>query len=77
MDDGKVSRRGFLQAGAAAAATTAGPLAAMADEKKKKEDKSLPRRKLGRTGVEVTILNQGTALNIGERHLNMMHAEGS
>jgi predicted aldo/keto reductase-like oxidoreductase len=36
----------------------------------------LPRRPLGRTGVEVTILAQGAAFAINERILNMMHALG-
>ena len=76
MDDHTVSRRGFIQAGAlAATAVTAGPLGAMGEEEAKKT-RPLPRRKLGRTGVDVTILNQGAIGNMGDRHLNMMHEEG-
>ena len=73
-----VSRREFLKAGAVAAtvATAAGPLPAKGEGEEKKELAPLPRRKLGRSGIEVTILNQGTAFNIGERHLNILHDEG-
>jgi len=55
----QVNRRGFLQAGATAMAVgSAGPaFAAQAPEKK---GNVLPRRPLGKTGVDVTILNQGT-----------------
>lgn len=59
----QVDRRGFLQTGAAATAaalalSNPGPgAAAPAAEKKAK---TLPRRPLGKTGVDVTILNQGT-----------------
>ncbi|MCA1686383.1 MAG: aldo/keto reductase, partial [Planctomycetia bacterium] len=53
-------RRGFMQTGAAATALTlassAPGLAAPAD----KTPAVLPRRPLGKTGVDVTILNQGT-----------------
>ena len=64
-DDGisQVHRRDFLQTGAAAVATAAtlatGPSGAMAGEPAKAV-KVLPRRTLGKTGVDVTILNQGT-----------------
>ncbi len=79
MDNHKVSRRDFIQVGAvAAAAVTTGPLAAMGEEEKekKKEVQPFPRRKLGRTGMNVTILNQGAMANMGDRHLNLMHEEG-
>ena len=79
MDDHRVSRRSFLQRGAvAAAAATTGPFVAMGEEQKekKKEVQPLPRRKLGRTGMDVTILNQGEVPNVGDRHLNIMHEEG-
>ena len=78
MDDHEVSRRSFLQTGVvAAAAATTGPLAAMGEEEKeKKEAKPLPRRKLGRTGMDVTILNQGEIANAGDRYLSLMQAEG-
>jgi uncharacterized protein len=58
-----VDRREFLQAGlvATAAAATLGAGTARADEPKADGNKPvLPKRKLGKTGVEVTLLNQGT-----------------
>ena len=58
-----VDRRVFLQAGMAATAATAGLAAgtASAEESRAGGPKSvLPTRKLGKTGVEVTLLNHGT-----------------
>jgi uncharacterized protein len=59
-----VDRREFLQAGlaaTAAAATLSVGSARAADEPKADGNKPvLPTRKLGKTGVEVTLLNQGT-----------------
>jgi aryl-alcohol dehydrogenase-like predicted oxidoreductase len=58
----QVNRRGFLQGGAVAATASAmtslsgSPAAAAPDESKP----TLPRRPLGKTGVEVTILELGT-----------------
>ncbi len=54
-------RRGFLQATMGAAATLGvGTAAARSQEKAPPEKvETLPRRKLGKTGAEVTILNQG------------------
>ena len=78
--DAPVSRRHFLRTGAAAAAAAAAlPAVSSAQEDSAKKDDApvvLPRRKLGRTGVEVTILAQGAAFAINERHLNMMHSSG-
>jgi len=80
-DEQTVSRRDFLQAGAVAASVvaTTGSLAAMGEEKKegekKKEVQPMPRRKLGRSGMEVTMLSQG-ASDTGDRYLNMMYEEG-
>ena len=74
-----VSRRTFLQTGAAtAAAATTGLLPALGDEEtgKSKTVRLLPKRKLGRTGMNVTILNQGEIANVGDRHLNVLHNEG-
>lgn len=79
MDAPEVSRRSFLQTGAAAAtAATTGLLPAMGNEEtvEKKEVRLLPRRKLGRTGMNVTILNQGEIANVTDRHLNVLHDEG-
>ncbi|MFO0908316.1 MAG: aldo/keto reductase [Isosphaeraceae bacterium] len=65
--DSQVNRRDFLQAGAASAATGTAlsvtsitPVAAQEAQAKGDAGRVLPRRKLGKTGVEVTILNQGT-----------------
>jgi hypothetical protein len=53
-------RRGFMQAGAlvAASAATIGS-SAIGQEAAKAAQAVVPKRKLGRTGVEVTMLNQG------------------
>ena len=56
----QIDRRGFLQAGAA---VTAGAMALGAGSAAVGQDKAkevLPKRKLGKTGVDVTILNVGT-----------------
>jgi predicted aldo/keto reductase-like oxidoreductase len=77
-DETTVDRRGFLQAGAAAGALAigAGGTALGADDPV--AEKALPRRKLGRTGVEVTILNQGTwqAPGFLDRILRLGYASG-
>ncbi len=36
----------------------------------------LAKRKLGKTGVEISILGQGAAFDISDRHMNLMHAMG-
>ncbi|HUU85736.1 MAG TPA: aldo/keto reductase [Phycisphaerae bacterium] len=76
MDGKTVTRREFLEAGAMAAtvAAASGPLKAVGAEKDK-TDQPMLRRTLGRTGLQVTILNQGEA-KVGDRHLNIMHEEG-
>ncbi len=56
-DESTFHRRGFLQAGAAVGASA---LALGTPGAHAAEDVVLPKRKLGKTGVEVTILNQGT-----------------
>ena len=57
----QVGRREFLQAGALAAASTAVLAQAAPGQDAKADEKSiLPTRKLGRTGVDVTMLNVGT-----------------
>jgi predicted aldo/keto reductase-like oxidoreductase len=79
MADHRISRRTFLCAGgAAAAAATSGRFAAVGAEEaaQQKEVQTLPRRVLGRTGIAVTILNQGEVANVSDRHLNLMHEEG-
>ncbi|MCP4247481.1 MAG: aldo/keto reductase [bacterium] len=76
MGDQTVSRREFLQTGAAAAtvAAAAGPLGVVRGEPETK-GRSMPRRTLGRTGMEVTILSHGET-KISTRQLNVMHEEG-
>lgn len=84
-EDSRLSRREFLRTGAVAAAAAAAGPAMASDQEQPQESKPpdkeaepvvLPRRKLGRTGVEVTILSQGAAFAISERLLNMMHSFG-
>lgn len=71
------SRRGFLKAGAAAAAISAVPSVRADDaQAAPKADPPLPTRKLGRSGVEVSILNQGCAVNITPRLLDYAYAKG-
>jgi predicted aldo/keto reductase-like oxidoreductase len=74
-----LNRRGFLQTGAAAtaltlASTTPGRAAPEPDPK----PNTLPRRPLGKTGVDVTILNQGTwrSPDSLDRLLRLGHANG-
>jgi predicted aldo/keto reductase-like oxidoreductase len=76
----QVNRRGFIQSGAIASAA-AMTLASMSSGTAAPEDTKpavLPRRPLGKTGVDVTILNQGTWKSPGalERLLRMGHASG-
>ncbi|MCP4589632.1 MAG: aldo/keto reductase [bacterium] len=75
MDSVQPSRREFLRAGAAAAAVTAAVPLGAAGAEPEKAHAPFPRRKLGRTGVEITMLSQGAA-PATDRHLNLMHEEG-
>ncbi len=63
-DPGAMKRRDFLQAGAGAMAGSAamglGSPSAKGDEPAESRTAPLPTRELGRTGVKVSILNQGT-----------------
>jgi predicted aldo/keto reductase-like oxidoreductase len=77
-DPSQVQRREFLQAGAlasAAAVTLGSP--SLGDEPKASKA-TLPTRKLGNTGVDVTILNQGTWRAPGalDRILRFSYANG-
>jgi len=81
----QVHRRGFLQTSAAATATgltvsSITPVRAQEPDAKAKASTPavLPKRKLGKTGVEVTILNQGTwrAPDSLERLLRLGYAGG-
>ncbi len=58
-----MDRRVFLQAGMAATAATTGLVAGIAAAQEPRSGNQtpiLPKRKLGKTGVEVTLLNHGT-----------------
>lgn len=73
----EVTRREFMRAGGAltAAATGLTAAAVMADEK----TSALPplaKRKLGKTGVQVSMLNQGAAMKMDNRLLNTAWNEG-
>src|SRR5262245_46664140 len=81
--DGAVdmNRRGFLGAGAGslAAAAILGPAAGVQAQERAKGTGSaiLPRRMLGRTGVEVSMLNLGTWRSVGlDRILRFAWANG-
>ena len=76
-------RREFMKAGVAASAVgasvTQGPSSALAADDKNNQNKPvLPTRMLGKTGVEVTLLNQGTVGQPSalERLLRMAYREG-
>ena len=78
-----MQRREFLQAGVAASAigasVTAGPASAFAADDKTGQNKPvLPKRVLGKTGVEVTLLNQGTVGQPAalDRLLRLAYREG-
>jgi aryl-alcohol dehydrogenase-like predicted oxidoreductase len=78
---GGIDRRGFLAAGAGAVvATTAigdGHTAAAQGPNKTSRTVELPKRALGRTGAQVTILNLGTWMSAGgERLLRFAWASG-
>ena len=81
-DHSATPRRGFLQAGAlatTAALTLPGQErgAVAADPASKSTPPSIPRRPLGKTGVDVTILNMGTWRSTGlDRLLRFAHANG-
>src|SRR5262249_48006780 len=75
-------RRRFLQAGAAATAVTAaaslapGASAQQAAAKADAAAAVLPKRKLGKTGVEVTLLEQGGVRHDTDRILRFSFARG-
>ena len=74
---GNTDRRTFLQAGTLAAATAAVGSHAFGQDVVPVEQPPVPRRKLGRTGVEVTMLNQGAIRGSQtERVLRYSYASG-
>src|SRR5262249_53732644 len=76
-DDNKdrTDRRSFLQAGALATASAVSCAPALQAQHAAPSDTVLPRRKLGRTGVELTLLEQG-AVRGGDRILRLAFANG-
>ena len=81
MDDNQTSqlhRRDFLQTGALASAAALTLGSPSLGDNPKASKPTLPTRKLGKTGVEVTILNHGTWLAPGsmERLLRTSYASG-
>ena len=79
-DPSQVQRREFLQAGTVvtASALAVGPGSPSLGDEPKASKSTLPTRKLGKTGVEVSILNQGTWRAPGalERILRFAYANG-
>jgi len=71
-----VTRREFLRRTAAVATATAAVPALTRAAEEPAAPTVLPTRKLGRTGVEVTMLNLGTAQRLNTRLLNATHDNG-
>jgi predicted aldo/keto reductase-like oxidoreductase len=70
-------RRTFLQAGAVAAATALNSRPSANAQEQAAKLVEIPRRALGKTGVEVTMLEQGTVLGSGfERVMRLSYAGG-
>lgn len=76
MQTDRFSRREFLRAGTVAAATVAASPVLAQDAGVKADKPLIPKRVLGRTGVEVSILNQGTAMRLDDRLLNTLYDHG-
>ena len=76
-DDWQVNRRDFLQTGAMATASAVTLASGSAVAAPPASKKTLPRRPLGKTGVDVTILNLGTWKSPGlDRLLRFAYANG-
>ena len=71
-----VSRRDFLRTGAAVAATAAAAPALAGEPEDELKVNPVPRRKLGRTGVEVPILNVGAIQGHDTRMFNLAYENG-
>ena len=70
-------RRAFLQAGALATATTIGSIPAARAQEQSPKQTEIPKRTLGKTGVQVTMLEQGTVLGSGfDRIMRLSFAGG-
>jgi aryl-alcohol dehydrogenase-like predicted oxidoreductase len=70
-------RRTFLQAGALATASALSVTAGLRAQDAPEKPKPLPTRKLGRTGVEVTVLDQGGVRGaVGESVIRIAYAAG-
>ena len=70
-------RRVFLKAGAIAAATAVSSHSLADAQEQPARPVEIPRRKLGKTGVEVTMLEQGTVLGSGfDRVMRLSYAGG-
>ena len=78
LDPSQVRRRGFLQTGALASAAALSLGSPSLGDDSKASKPTLPTRKLGKTGVDVTILNHGTWLAPGsmDRLLRTSYASG-
>jgi aryl-alcohol dehydrogenase-like predicted oxidoreductase len=74
-DNHGTDRRSFLQAGAVATAAALGATASTEAQQVVSREAELPKRKLGRTGLELTILEQG-AVRSPDRVLRLAFANG-
>jgi predicted aldo/keto reductase-like oxidoreductase len=73
----RTDRRTFLQAGALAAASAASLASASGAQDAAAPSPTIPRRKLGKTGLEVTLLDQGAVRGSSyERILRLSFASG-
>jgi predicted aldo/keto reductase-like oxidoreductase len=77
-DPSQIQRRGFLQAGALASAAALSLGSPSLGDEPNASKSTLPTRKLGKTGVDVTILNHGTWQAPGalDRMLRTSYASG-
>ncbi len=70
-------RRTFLQSGALATAAAIGSIPAAGAQEQPAKQVEIPRRTLGKTGVQVTMLEQGTVLGSGfDRIMRLSYAGG-